>query len=157
MGEVIPWTGLGAARFGEKREVLRDRLGEFTSFVRTPGTPPVDHYVPLGLLLSFDRSDRLVFIEATTTARPTLASVELCGRPFGDVVADLARMGVTVEVDDSGGVLHGMGVALYTPAPDEPDVEVEAVSLFAVNRCSADVPPADSTGATEEPQEDTLF
>ncbi|MFJ8200157.1 hypothetical protein [Streptomyces sp. NPDC096152] len=159
MLDVIPWVGLESARFGETRGELRDRLGAATSFVRVPGTPPVDHYVDLGLLLSFDASDRLVFIEATTRARPAFASVELCGRPFGEVVDDLTSRGVTVEIDDSGGVLQGTGIALYTPAPDEPDVEVEAVSLFSAKAeaSPSDIPPPASTGRPGSEGEETLF
>lgn len=159
MLDVIPWVGLELARFGETRGELRDRLGAVTSFVRAPGTPLVDHYVDLGLLLSFDASDRLVFIEATTRARLAFASVELCGRRFGEVVDDLTSQGVAVEIDDSGGVLQGTGIALYTPAPDEPDVEVEAVSLFSVKVevSPSSIPPPASTETPGGEGEDTLF
>ncbi|MFJ1809825.1 MULTISPECIES: hypothetical protein [unclassified Streptomyces] len=134
MSQVVPWSGLDSARFGEKREVLRERLGVHASFVRVPGSPPIDHYIEAGLLLTFDASDRLVFIEATGRADLTFSNVRLLRRPFGEVVDDLSRNGVNVEIDDSGGVLEGTGIALYTPAPDEPELEVEGVSIFSSGR-----------------------
>lgn len=156
MCQVIPWGGLDSARFGENRETLRERFGEFNSFVRAPGTPPIDHYVEVGSLLSFDTSDRLVFIEATDRAELTFAGVRLSGRPFGKVLADLSRNGVDVEIDDSGGVLDGTGIALYTPAPDEPDIEVEGVAIFSLADAASDTS-ATSVEPLDAADEDTLF
>lgn len=127
--EVIPGVGLEVARFGEARATLRERLGEFSSFVRSPGDSPTDHFASHGLLLSFNKADRLNFIEATPASGIYFSGVLLCGRPFGEILHDLDDLKIEVDVDDAGCSLPGIGLSLYTPAPDEPDVNVEGVAL----------------------------
>ncbi|GHB20561.1 hypothetical protein GCM10010377_08170 [Streptomyces viridiviolaceus] len=134
MSEITPWIGLAGIRFGESRATLRDRLGEYRSFRRTPDTSLIDHYMEAGLMLGFDESDRLDLIECTDWAEPSLAGVRLTGRPFGDVLTELADRHVPFELDESGCSLTGLGVSLYSPAPDEPDVDVEGVAIFSRSR-----------------------
>jgi hypothetical protein len=129
MVDIIPGRGLDRASFGEDRESLRRRLGEHASFRRMAGDPPTDHFLAEGLLLSFDQEDRLNFIEATDRADLHYLGVRLTGQPFGAVIEALSERGVAVRVDASGGELEGLDVYLYTPAPDEMDVEVEAVAI----------------------------
>ncbi|MEU3303400.1 hypothetical protein ABZ729_26845 [Streptomyces sp. NPDC006678] len=137
MTEIVPWRGLDSFGFGEPRSALRERLGERRSFLRAPGAPATDHYLDAGLLLDFDRSDALEFIEATARAGVTYSGVVLAGRPFGDVVSDLRAQGVEVALDDSGAVMVGLGVELYTPAPGEPEADVEGVSIRSGREHSA--------------------
>ncbi|MDQ0992648.1 hypothetical protein [Streptomyces sp. V3I7] len=154
--DIRPWTGVDMAQFGDSRTVLRSRIGgELSTFRRTPGDPPIDHYVDVGLLLSFDAYDRLCFMEITKPSEPLFAGVVLLGQSFGDIVSALRRNGVEVEIDDSGCTLVGHGIALYTPAPDEPDVEVEGVAVFSVS----DEGPKESVDIGKEPElpGDTLF
>lgn len=134
MTDVVPWVGLlETARFGEERGVLRERIGEFSSFVRSAGTPAVDHFAGAGLLLSFDESDRLNFIEATAASGVSYSGVTIVGRPFGEILADLRDLGVGVALDESGCALPQYGIGLYTPAPDEMDIDVEGVALHPDN------------------------
>lgn len=139
---ITPWVGVEMALFGESRATLSERIGgDCSTFRREPHGPMIDHYVEAGLLLSFDASDRLDFIEIVKPAEVEFAGTALAGRPFGVVVSDLRRNGVEVDLDDSGCTLRGTGIALYTPAPDEPDVEVEGVSVFsALGQSSGDAP-----------------
>ncbi|MFI9342940.1 hypothetical protein ACIG0D_16905 [Streptomyces sp. NPDC052773] len=154
--EISSWVGVEMARFGESRATLRERIGgDRSSFRREPHGPLIDHYVEAGLLLSFDASDRLDFIEIVKPAEVEFAGTVLSGRPFGVVVSDLLRNGVAVDLDDSGCTLRGSGIALYTPAPDEPDVEVEGVSVFSeLGQSSGDLPGPEGHVA---PPGDTLF
>ncbi|MEU3251949.1 hypothetical protein [Streptomyces sp. NPDC006997] len=164
VGDIAPWVGVAEIRFGDSRKALRDRLGEYRSFRRTPDTPPIDHYMEAGMMLGFDGADRLDVIECTDRADPALFGVRLTGRPLADVLAGLDERRVPYVVDDSGCTLTGLGVALYSPAPDEPDVEVEGVAVFsraAVSRDEADSGRAEDgdTAASprEPPQADVLF
>lgn len=161
MSDAIPGVGLEVARFGETRTTLRERLGDYSSFTRSVGDAPTDHFVSSGLLLSFDGSDRLNFIEATARSEITLSGVSLCGRPFGEILNDFHRLGVEVELDDSGCSLPGRGISLYTPAPDELDVDVEGAALFPLeaNRQSEE---GNAVAEPVEPEDagpaaDTLF
>jgi hypothetical protein len=164
MGEITPWMGLGDVSFGKSRTELRNLLGEDQSFHRSPGQPLIDHYLEAGLMLGFDASDRLNFIECTHWAEPSFNGVLLAGRPFGDVLEDLRQVGVNFELDGVGCELTGLGIALYTPAPDELDVDVEGVSVssreYHVGEnhdvARADISDSDSSGS-ESSQQDMLF
>ncbi|MFI1989867.1 hypothetical protein [Actinoplanes sp. NPDC020271] len=129
MAEIAPGVGLEGVSFGEDRETLRQRLGEHVTFQRRAGDPPIDHFLAEGLQLSFDQEDRLVFIEGTDQADLHYQGVRLTGQPLESIIEELAQRGVTVRVDDSGAELEGLNVYLYSPAPDELDVEVEAVAI----------------------------
>ncbi|MEV7151655.1 hypothetical protein AB0O05_34725 [Streptomyces sp. NPDC093084] len=156
MNEVIPWVGVENVRFGESREVVRERLGDFSSFKRSPGDSPVDHYSSIGLMLHFDRSDLLDFIEATGASELSFSGIPLLWRPFGEIQDDLRSHSVDFSLDDSGCVLTGCGIELYTPAPDELDIRVEGVTLRAPERKRDDSgTPEPSVGPAVD--EDTLF
>lgn len=161
MSEVIPGTGLRIASFGESRAQLRDRLGDFRSFRRGEADNLIDHFPSEGLLLGFDDEDRLNFIEATALSAVEYSGVILVNRPFGEVITDLRNSEVEVLVDSSGAVLVGLGIGLYTPAPDEPDVEVAGVSITPLTHstlssgCAAGSP--ESTVRDESDSEDRLF
>ncbi|MFB7442984.1 hypothetical protein ACFC01_32535 [Streptomyces mirabilis] len=156
MNEVIPSVGIEFARFGESRKEIRERLGSFSSFKRSPGDSPVDHYLSIGLMLHFDGADRLDFIEATAASELSFSGVRLLGRPFGEVLTDLRSKSVDFSLDDSGCTLTRYGIELYTPAPDELDVDVEGVAL------RAPVENRENSGTSEvvienSANEDTLF
>ncbi|MGP4083491.1 hypothetical protein [Streptomyces sp. KR55] len=162
MGDITPWVGMAGIRFGESRAVLRDRLGEYRSFRRTPGTPLIDHFMEAGVMLSFDEFDHLVLIECIDWAEPSLSGVRLTGRPLGDVLAELTDRQVSFELDDSGCVLTGLGLSLYSPAPDELDIDVKGVAIFSRpwggqgesgRTESSDASPWES----DAPQTETLF
>lgn len=131
MNEVIPWVGTECVRFGDSRKEIRERLGSFSSFRRSSGESPIDHYSSIGLMLHFDEADRLDFIEATAASGLSFSGVQLLARPFGEVLADLRSRSVDFSPDGSGCVLEGYGIELYTPAPDELDIDVEGVTLRA--------------------------
>jgi hypothetical protein len=129
--DITPWLGVNVARFGELRFILRERLGDFSSFRREPDGPLIDHYVEAGLLLSFNTDDRLDFMEIVKPADGVYSGVTLVGRPFGEVISELHRNDVDFDLNDSGCSLREKGISLYTPAPDEPDVSVEGVAVFS--------------------------
>ncbi|MFF1724715.1 hypothetical protein [Streptomyces sviceus] len=110
----------------------------------------------MGLMLHFDKSDRLDFIEATVASELSFSGIQLSGRPFGEVLDELRLNSIEFSLDGSGCVLTGYGIELYTPAPDELDIDVEGVAL------RGPVESLESSGASEtmvDPpaNEDTLF
>lgn len=156
MNEVIPWVGIEDVRFGESRKDFRERLGDFSSFKRSPGDLPIDHYPSMGLMLHFDRADRLEYIEATAVSEISFSGINLSGRPFGEILDELRSNSIDFVIDGAGCALTRYGIELYTPAPDEPDINVEGVALKG---------PMDSRDSSEasdaliDPSmsEDTLF
>jgi hypothetical protein len=164
MNEVTPWVGLGDVRFGESRASLRNRLGEHQTFRRAANQSLIDHYLEAGLMLSFDESDRLNFIECTDWAEPSFSDVQLTGRSLAEILEDLSQSGIDCMLSESSYVLKGFGIYLYTPAPDEPDVEVQGVAVFSrellreaqTNAESVDPKDSGSAGG-DATQSETLF
>ncbi|MFJ9892478.1 hypothetical protein ACIQPR_04005 [Streptomyces sp. NPDC091280] len=156
MNEVIPWVGIERAHFGEFRSDVRERLGNFSSFKRSPDDSLIDHYSSRGLMLHFDKSDRLDFIEATAVSELSFSGIQLLQRPFGDVLAELRSNSIEFSLDGSGCVLTGYGIELYTPAPDELDVDVEGVTLRAPVQ-TQDSPDTLQAVIKDSPDEGMLF
>ncbi|MFE3496149.1 hypothetical protein ACFXOS_24235 [Streptomyces sp. NPDC059175] len=128
---IIPREGLDLVRFGEGRAETRARLGQFVTFRRTPEGAPVDHYVNLGLMLSFDSSDKVEFIEVAEPAEILFGDVSLLGHSYRRVVSELGRNGVVGAEDDFGVEFRDQCFSLFTQASGEGDSQVEGVSVFA--------------------------
>ncbi|MFI2317658.1 hypothetical protein AMK17_34810 [Streptomyces sp. CB00072] len=128
---IIPRKGLDRVRFGEGRMDTRARLGQFVTFHRTPEGAPVDHYVKLGLMLSFDSSDRVEFIELAEPAEILFGNVSLLGHSYRRVVSELWRIGVVGTEDDFGVEFRDQCFSLFSQTPGEDDSQVEGVSVFA--------------------------
>jgi len=127
--EILPGQGVAQARFGEERTDHRGRLGERTSFERVPGSGLIDAYSDVTLMLSYDDRDLLREIEIGG-ADTFVAGVQLLDRPLEEVLADLRDAGIAPEfVGDQAFSLPGLGIYLITPAPEEPDVPTESVSV----------------------------
>ncbi|MFC9063691.1 hypothetical protein ACFTXB_37660, partial [Streptomyces sp. NPDC057074] len=117
--------GLDSARFGERRDELRRRLGEPTLFRRTQSGGLVDHFVEKGLQLSYNAADELEFIELTPEAGVQYDGVELLGRSYGAVLADLRGRGLEGAEDSQGIEFRDLGFALFVPSPEELAEEVQ--------------------------------
>jgi hypothetical protein len=129
-----PFQGISGARFGEPRQVVRQRFGPYQAFRRTPPDNLTDFYVDRGLLLSFDDYDQLEFIEIAAPATAVFRGIGLLGRPYGTVLAELGEQGVRGVADDSGTKFPDLGFGLFTPAPEELSEPVEIVSLYPESR-----------------------
>lgn len=128
---IVANEGLDVARFGESRDTLRARFGAYQSFRRVPNAPLTDHFPHLGLFLEFDGSEKLNFIELSFPAEVVYEGVHLLGRTYREVVSELGSHNCTGVEDDSGIEFRSHGFALFNPAPEEDDSEVEGVTVFA--------------------------
>jgi hypothetical protein len=128
--EIVPHKGLDVASFGEERNLVRDRLGSFVSFRRTPGGPLVDHHAVIGVIMNYDDDDRLELIELTPPADVTFQGVPLLRRRHQQVVNQLQAQGVSGKRSETGTTFAEQGFALYVPVPDDPDEDVQAVVVF---------------------------
>lgn len=92
-----------------------------------------DVYDELLLDLYYSEDDRLDFIEvATGRCRVTLDGVTLIPGSVSDVVRDLERHGFEVRRVESGRVIEGKGVELFTPSSEE-GAEIKGVAVRAVD------------------------
>ncbi|MEU2875279.1 hypothetical protein [Streptomyces sp. NPDC007070] len=128
---IVPREGLDLVRFGEERAEIRARLGECVTFRRTPAGAPIDHYVNLGLMLSFDASDRVEFIEVAEPAEIFFGGISLLGRGYRRVVSELEQNGIVGVEDDYGVEFRDLCFSLFAQASGEDGSQVEGVSVFA--------------------------
>ncbi|MBF5029422.1 MULTISPECIES: hypothetical protein [unclassified Micromonospora] len=135
MLEVLPGIGLDRARFGESRSSHRERLGSYKAFERVPGSGVTDIYEDGMVMLSYDESDRLVFIEIGGETAVLLGGIQLTGRPLGAVLDELAQGDIPVEFDgDSSYAISSTGVELFTSSPDDINEPVGGVSVILAGR-----------------------
>ncbi|XUL93997.1 hypothetical protein ACQ86D_51435 [Streptomyces galilaeus] len=128
---IVPREGLDLVRFGEERAEIRARLGECATFRRTQAGALIDHYVNFGLMLSFDVSDRLEFIEVAEPAEIFFDGISLLGRSYRQVVSELERNGAVGTEDDYGVDFRDLCFSLFAQAPGRDGSQVEGVSVFA--------------------------
>ncbi|MFB6674323.1 hypothetical protein ACFCWG_18345 [Streptomyces sp. NPDC056390] len=128
---IIPREGLDLVRFDEGRAEIRARLGEHVTFRRTQAGSPVDHYLNLGLMVSFDASDKVEFIEVAEPAEISFGGVSLLGHDYRRVVSELGRNGVVGAEDDFGIEFRDECFSLFTQTPGESGSKVDGVSVFA--------------------------
>lgn len=127
--EVLAGAGINGIVFGEPRSVHRERLGEYRPFERVPGAGMTDAYFNSTLMLSYDKDDLLASIEIGG-ADVTWNGILLVERPLKEVLIDFANVGIIPQYKEVGlYVVPQLGITLYAPAPDEPEVNVEGVSI----------------------------
>jgi hypothetical protein len=128
---IIPCEGLGLIGIGDSRAEIRARLGDPVTFRRTQWGAPIDHYPDLGLMLSFDASGGLDFIELAEPAEVFFNGVALLNRSYRGVIAELGRNGIVGVEDDFGVEFRDLCFSLFTQMPGEDGSRVEGVSVFA--------------------------
>jgi hypothetical protein len=131
--EIEPGVGVGVVAFGEARSDHRARLGAPVSFERVRGQGIVDGYYDNTLMLTYDSLDALNRIELGGVD-VYFRGVQLLDRPLSEVIQELAALGAAPGF--AGGQayeLSGFGISLVTPAPDEPEIEVESVEIVRIH------------------------
>lgn len=128
--DLVSGEGTRAVRLGQDRWELRARLGPALQSVPGYGGAAQDWYFDHGLILTFDEDERLKrlvisYVGAKGTAR--FRDVPLLDRPYADVVADLAALGVAVEPGELCGRVPGHGFTLSLMGRQNPAMPVSAV------------------------------
>lgn len=124
--DIISYTKVGLLEFGMSMTKVHELLGDnFEQFHRGEGPLPTDHYVSLGQLISYDKDDRVEFIELVSPAYPSFKNAKLLHRPLEEVTNELAAMGYRAEKDDSGFDYPEIGFGLYVPHE-----KIEAISVY---------------------------
>ncbi|MEQ4205798.1 hypothetical protein [Actinopolymorpha sp. B9G3] len=113
---IISESSTNIVTLGEKRDEVRERLGEYRSFKRTPGSDESDQFLNSGVLVTYSSQDRVIMLEFVAPAQVTLADIELMNQELEYLVERLATKDLVVERDDYGGVITPLAVGLYAPS-----------------------------------------
>lgn len=98
---------------GAQRSEVRQRLGSWRSFRRTPDAPEADQFADAGLMIEFDPQDRATSIELTEPAVAVYRGVSLLGRQLAAAQQALAEAGSVVDPDADGAVIDSGAVRLF--------------------------------------------
>ena len=99
---VIAFSGVGPLHFGCTRSEVRSVLGGDPALFRKGANAPseTDAYDELGFHLHYDLEDRLECIEAFGSCSISFRNVPLLQVPLGQVIDELAKLGLTYRYDD---------------------------------------------------------
>jgi hypothetical protein len=122
--ELLDRHGFEGLRLDDERALVRERLGAYRTFRRTPGSRETDQFPDAGVLVTYGEDDRVTFVELTAPSTPSVRGVALLGRPLANTIRELRDSGLGIVEDADGAVLEGWGVGLYAPTGT-----VEGVSL----------------------------
>lgn len=117
---------VGPIGLGESRQSVREKLGpSYDTFEKVPGANPTDAYDEIGAHFYYDDDDQLEFAEFFEPAELNFEGVDLLGRPFKVINADLGRYDPKPRRSDVGYEYDELGIAL-TLADDQ----VEGVAVY---------------------------
>jgi hypothetical protein len=125
---IIPYAGVGVLRFGTSRSEARSLLNNTppSTFRRGPyAAADSDAYNDISLHLDYDFDDHLQCIMAFGSCPIFYENTSFLNRPLRDVLADLAKVGLSSQYDDEGYWFHDAGFVLYAP-----DNIVKAVTVY---------------------------
>jgi hypothetical protein len=87
------------------------------------------------VMLSYDESGHLDFIEIGGETSVLHDGIQLAGRPLGAMIEELAQGGLQVEFDgDSSYAISAIGVELFTSSPGDMNEPAEGVSISPVGQ-----------------------
>ncbi len=126
---IIPSVGFETLRLGDKRSDVQARFGEFRTFRRGASARDTDQFFPSsggGLMVTYDATARVEFIELAEPFNPTIEGVRLMGRQADEVARDLRSKNIEPGEYErhEGFTVVGWSVALWMPM-----AEVEGVGI----------------------------
>jgi hypothetical protein len=129
MGEstVEPFQSLGKLRFGMRKGEPERVLGESPKeFQKGSLKTLTEAYNGAGVHVYYDANGTVDIIDAFPPSQPTYRGIDLMKPEADEVVADLAKLGLTVRNDGQGGLwFDDQGFSLFAP-----DGRTEGVSVF---------------------------
>ncbi|MCO5968446.1 Rossmann-fold NAD(P)-binding domain-containing protein [Actinoallomurus soli] len=131
---LVSGRGTETVRLGQSRQELRALLGPALQSVPPYGGTAQDWYFDHGLILTFDEDSRLTtlvigYVGVSGTA--WFEDVQLLGRGYAEVTADLAARGVRVEQEVLGGRVPEHGFSLSLLGLQNPAMPIAAVVFRA--------------------------
>jgi len=124
---IEPFESLGALRFGMRKGEAQQVLGEPPKeFHKGFSENVTEAYNGTGVHVYYDADATVEFIEVFPPSRPTFRGIDLMRPDAAAVIADLAKLGLTVRDDGEGGLWFDKeGFSLFAPAG-----KTEGVSVF---------------------------
>ena len=121
---IVSATATDVVALGDARDHVRDVLGEFRTFRRTPASEEADHFVESGAMATYSADGALVLLELAEPATVEVDGVQLLGMELDALETSLGDQGLEVVLDDAGATIPSMQVGLFAPGGT-----VEGVSL----------------------------
>lgn len=112
---ILSATETDVVALGQSREEVRDVLGDFRTFRRTPDSEEADQFVDCGAMATYSPDGVLVLLELADPARVELDGVQLVGESLDDLTAALGSHGIDVVPDEGGAIVPSLAIGLYAP------------------------------------------
>lgn len=121
---IISATETDVVSLGATRDEVREALGEFRTFRRTPGSEEADQFTDCGAMATYSSDGVLTLLELADPARVELEGVQLLGEELDVVGRRLEAKGLRLEPGDAGASIPSLSAGLYAPSG-----QVEGFSL----------------------------
>jgi hypothetical protein len=116
--------GASPLTFGADRTVVRAGLSPLVP--KTQATEPEnDFYTKEGLIVGFDKNNKLEFIEVFPPSTAQFGEVRFFDKPFPQILADLRSMGLSYREIHGAYRFDSVGISLYAP-----NKTIQSASLF---------------------------
>ena len=112
---ILSATETDVVSLGQSRDEVRETLGDFRTFRRTPDSEEADQFVDSGAMATYSPDGSLVLLELTDPAEVELQGVQLIGERVEALVEALGMKGFEVVPDEMGAVVPSLSVGLYAP------------------------------------------
>ncbi|GAA1940956.1 hypothetical protein [Agromyces allii] len=114
--QIISSRSTSVASLGQDRVEIRRTLGTYRTFRRTPLSEESDHFIEIGVIVTYSAAGVVTMMEFLEPARIACERVQLLGEPLDAVAALLATSGVEFEPDGLGGMIPSLSAGVYAPA-----------------------------------------
>lgn len=130
--EIKPLIGIGDLRFGMSVDEARAALGPgFRSFKRSPlSTFPGDSWREEGVFVYYAPPGILEAVEVSQPSQAILMDVDLLTLSFSATDKLIRELDPMVDADEDGLTSRKLGIGVYAPDADEPQVPVQGVIVF---------------------------
>ena len=113
--KILSATATDVVALGDSRDHVRDVLGEFRTFRRTPASEEADQFVASGAMATYSAEGALILLELAEPARVELEGVQLLGEELDPLQTSLGDRGLELVLDDMGATIPSVQVGLYAP------------------------------------------
>jgi hypothetical protein len=115
--EILPFTSFGSLKFGDPRQVARQKLASpFSTFRKAGSQIDTDAFDDIGLHLYYDTNDCLEFVEAFDPADVDFRGIRFLGRELDAITSDMKALGFSATAADVGIDFNEAGIVVTAPS-----------------------------------------
>jgi hypothetical protein len=122
--QLNPHIGADPLMFGMSRDVVRAILSS-SELLTKSAEPENDFYIDEGLILGYDESDELEYIEFTLPSSVGFSNVNYFDDELSVILEKMNMIIPGVKFEDGGYNYKPLGIAIYSPLG-----KVESVSIY---------------------------